>query len=165
MSPSGEVVTRWDPDMPWQLVGGTNDGDTVPEGEVEGWTELVPARPGTASTVSGAEGVAGYRPLEAGEQARHTEELARVMREAWLSGEPIEPGGRIDWLRFAHAVERRLTGLNDWEPGPADPFAQVSAVDTRLEHLVGVWLRRTQNDDPRLADKLMNDVAAVVRGA
>lgn len=33
-----------------------------------------------------------------------------------------------------------------------------------IEHLVGVWLRRTANDDPRLADKLMNDVAAVVRG-
>jgi hypothetical protein len=47
MSPGGgEIVTRWARGHAWQLVGGTNDGDPVPDAEVEGWTALVPVRPG-----------------------------------------------------------------------------------------------------------------------
>lgn len=84
---------------------------------------------------SGAEGVVGYRPLEGGEQARHTEALAGALRETWMAGEQLNmvrpPGERIDWLQWAHAIEQRLTGLNDWEPGPVEPFAPVRApVDT-----------------------------------
>lgn len=101
---------------------------------------------GAGEAYSGAEGV--------GAEER-TGRLAEVLQEVWMAGEQLNMakpvGERIDWEMFARAIERRLP--------------QVSAVDTALEHLVGRWLQRTQNDDPRLADKLMNEVATVVRGA
>jgi hypothetical protein len=96
----------------------------LPDGEGLGGTGAPPDSPG------GAQGVEGHRPLEPGEQAEHTGQLARALQEAWLSGAPFDAGGGIDWLRFAHAVELRLTGISDWEPGPAEPFVQVRPVDT-----------------------------------
>lgn len=39
MSPDGDLVTRWDPDMPWQ---DTDDGAVVPEDVVASWTVMVP---------------------------------------------------------------------------------------------------------------------------
>jgi hypothetical protein len=142
----------------------------------------VPVTPqGSGEAPGGAERVVGYRPLELGEQARHTEALAGALRETWMAGEQLNldrpVGERIDWLRFAHGVEQRLAGLNDREPGPAEPFAPVRApvdtVERGARAMFAVTNRADDWDEPSIPEDLREHyrrlaravLEAVVRGA
>lgn len=124
----------------------------------------VPGRAGgSGEAPGGAEGVVGYRALEdPEEQARHTEALAAALRETWMAGEQLNmvrpPGERIDWLQWAHAIEQQLTGLNDWEPGPAEPFAPVRApvdtVERGARAMFAVTNRSDSWDEPSIPEDL-----------
>lgn len=120
----------------------------------------------------GAERVVGYRPLEPGEQARHTEALARVLEETWLAGEQLNMarpvGSRIDWMQWAHAIEQRLTGsLNDWEPGPAEPFAEIVApvdtVERGARAMFAVTNRSDDWDEPSIPEDLREHYRRLAR--
>jgi hypothetical protein len=136
----------------------------------------VPVTPqGPEEAPGGAEGVAVYRPLEGREQARHTEALARALEESWLAGEQLDMdrpvGNRIDWLKWAHGIELRLAGLNDWKPGPAETFAQVTVltpVDTdRVERgaraMFAVTNRADDWDEPSIPADLKDHYRRLAR--
>jgi len=52
---------------------------------------------GTTATVSAQ--VQAAEPVDS-----RVPDLAEKLRRVWMSGRPIEPGGRIDWTRFAEAL-------------------------------------------------------------
>lgn len=77
---SGELVQRWDPEMPWMRVGGIEDGSTVPEDVVDGWIELVPKPQVSPVSTADQEGP------EQGHTWRFTVE-GRSSGGIWLSGD------------------------------------------------------------------------------
>lgn len=75
LSPDGDLAQRWDPDMVWQLVGGTHDGEVIPEEHMTGWVLLVPAE------------LERFRlPLAEDPMS----ELDRRVLEAWRDAEALE---------------------------------------------------------------------------
>jgi hypothetical protein len=132
---------------------------------------------GTGSPETAGEGLAGMgvSPGRHSGAEGVTEKLARALEESWLAGEQLDMdrpvGNRIDWLKWAHGIELRLAGLNDWKPGPAETFAQVTVltpVDTdRVERgaraMFAVTSRADDWDEPSIPADLKDHYRRLAR--